>query len=262
MQYWIKRTFDEQNKLRTYNEYQLNKQLKKYYQNALKLAINSYIATYTKYLELKENNQYITPNTLYTLDRYWQMQKELSELLYSLGDKSITAMTNSFEREYKQTYKTIVIPEHSYTGKPAIEGAEAAVKTIWCADGKHFSDRVWNNTSKLTQELNEGLVNIAITGKGTKELTQFLMERFNVSYNRAKSVVVTEMTHIQTQAAKDRYEGYGIEEFEFLDTEDEKTCDKCSALNGKRFKLSELKEGINAPSLHPNCRCCIIPVVD
>ena len=113
----------------------------------------------------------------------------------------------------------------------------------------------------LLQELNEGIVNIAVTGKGTKELTKFLMDRFNVSYNRAKTIVVTEMTHVQTQAAKDRYEGYGVKEFEFLDTEDAKTCDLCSSLNGKRFKLSELKEGINAPSIHPNCRCVIIPVI-
>lgn len=251
MQYWIKRTLDEQNKLRNYNEYQVQMQLRKYYQQALKHAMNSYTATYNKYLELKLNNQNITPNTLYTLERYWQMQQELSELLYSLGDKSISAMEKSFTREYQQSFKAIKIPEHTYNGKPSIEGAKAAIETIWCADGKHFSQRVWNNMSQLVQELNEGLVNIAVTGKGTKEFTKYLMERFNVSYNRAKAVVVTEMTHIQTQAAKDRYEGYGIEEFEFLDTEDEKTCDKCSALNGKRFKLSELQEGINAPSLHP-----------
>lgn len=170
-------------------------------------------------------------------------------------------MTDSFEREYKGSFNAIKIPNRAYNGIPAKEGARSAVNTIWCSDGKHFSQRIWTNTSMLLQELNEGIVNIAVTGKGTKELTKFLMDRFNVSYNRAKTVVVTEMTHVQTQAAKDRYEGYGVKEFEFLDTEDSKTCDLCSSLNGKRFKLSELKEGINAPSIHPNCRCVIIPVI-
>ena len=66
------------------------------------------------------------------------------------------------------------------------------------------------------------------------------MERFGVSYNRANAVVVTEMTHIQTQATKDRYEGYGLTEYEFLYTEDEKTCERCKALSGKRFKISEM----------------------
>lgn len=261
MKYWIRRTLDEQEKLRTKEEYQLQLQLKKYYQNALRQTINSYKATYAEYLEKKMNNKTITPNTLYTLDSYWQMQKEISKLLYSLGDRTIIGMSNSFEREYKQTFNSIQIPNHSYNGTPSKDGAKAAVKTIWCSDGKHFSERVWNNTTMLLQELNEGLVNAAITGKGTKELTQTLMERFGVSYNRAKSVVVTEMTHIQTQATKDRYEGYGLTEYEFLDTEDEKTCEICKALDGKRFKLSELQEGVNAPSIHPMCRCVITPVI-
>ena len=261
MQYWTKRIFDEQEKLRGNSEKQLELQLKKYYQRALKQAMFYYESTFAKYLELKENNENITPNMLYTLDRWWQMQNELSELLYSLGDRSIKAMTDSFEREYKGSFNAIKIPNRAYNGIPAKEGARSAVKSIWCSDGKHFSQRIWTNTSMLLQELNEGIVNIAVTGKGTKELTKFLMDRFNVSYNRAKTIVVTEMTHVQTQAAKDRYEGYGVKEFEFLDTEDSKTCDLCSSLNGKRFKLSELKEGINAPSIHPNCRCVIIPVI-
>lgn len=261
MKYWQKRILDEQNKLRNQTEKELELQLLKYYQSALKHAMNSYTQTYNKYLELKLKNKDITPNTLYTLDRYWQMQSELSGLLVSLGDKSVKAMTKSFEREYKQTFNSIEIPEHTYNGRPSVEGAKAAIESIWCADGKHFSQRIWGNTQQLAQELNEGLVNIAITGKGTSELTKFLMDKFNVSYNRAKAVVVTEMTHIQTRAAKDRYEGYGITEYEFLDTEDAKTCAKCKALDGKKFKLSELQEGVNAPSLHTNCRCTIIPVI-
>lgn len=257
MKYWIRRTLDEQEKLRAKTEEELEIQLKKYYQNALKQVMKRYALTYEKFT----NAETVTPNTLYTLDRYWGMQKEIVEVLTALGDKSVKAMERSFNKEYKQTFEAIKIPEHTYNGKPSTEGAKAAIDSIWCADGKHFSQRIWKNTNLLIQELNEGLVNISITGSGTDEFTRYLMERFNVSYNRAKAVVVTEMTHIQTQATKDRYEGYGLTEYEFLDTEDKKTCEKCKALDGKRFKLSELQEGINAPSIHPMCRCTIIPVI-
>lgn len=37
---------------------------------------------------------------------------------------------------------------------------------------------------------------------------------------------------------------------------------KCAALDGKRFKLIEMKPGENAPPMHPNDRCCIIPVIE
>jgi hypothetical protein len=39
-------------------------------------------------------------------------------------------------------------------------------------------------------------------------------------------------------------------------------CEHCSDLNGKRFKVSEMEIGKNAPPLHPNCRCSIAPYED
>ena len=71
MQYWTKRILDEQEKLRGHSEKQLELQLKKYYQRALKQAMFYYESTFAKYLELKEKNENITPNMLYTLDRWW-----------------------------------------------------------------------------------------------------------------------------------------------------------------------------------------------
>ena len=85
--------------------------------------------------------------------------------------------------------------------------------------------------------LNEGLSTIAITGKGTKELTKQLMNEFDVSYNRASAIVRTELAHVQSEAAKDRYEGYGIKEYEIMITDDERTCPICSAMEGKKYPI-------------------------
>lgn len=38
----------------------------------------------------------------------------------------------------------------------------------------------------------------------------------------------------------------------------ERTCETCGALDGKRFKLSDKRDGVNFPPLHPNCRCTTI----
>lgn len=255
--YWQKRVFDEQNKLYDSNEAIIEFQLKKYYQTAMRRIILEFEAVYNEYLA-KPNH---TPNMLYTMIRYYQMQENLYKELQYLGDRELESMNKGFTKQYKQVYNSIKL-DKTFDGIPATEGAKAALKTIWCSDGKHFSERIWNNKTLLMTTLNEGLSTIAITGKGTKELTKQLMNEFDVSYNRAKTIVVTEMTRIQTQAAKDRYEGYGIKEYEIMITKDEKTCSICKALNGKRFKLSELQIGANAPPLHPRDRCCIVPVVD
>jgi hypothetical protein len=76
------------------------------------------------------------------------------------------------------------------------------INQIWCADGKSWSSRVWKNTELLQQELNDSLIDCLLTGRNPSELKQRLIERFNVAYNRADSIVRTEITHIQTQAAR------------------------------------------------------------
>ena len=69
------------------------------------------------------------------------------------------------------------------------------------------------------------------------------------------------MTHVQTEAAADRYKDAGVTEYEILVAEDERLCNECGAMHGKRFPITEKQPGINAPPFHPNCRCTIIPVL-
>ena len=132
------------------------------------------------------------------------------------------------------------------------------INNIWVADGKTFSQRVWDNTSRLLETLNEQLTHCVVAGKKTTELKKLLQERFGVSYHRADTLARTELCHIQTQAAQKRYEDYGIQYVEVLVELDERTCDKCKALIGKKFLTTE------TPPLpvHPNERCALVPVVE
>ena len=126
------------------------------------------------------------------------------------------------------------------------------------ADGKSFSQRVWDNVNNLVDTLNEGLVHSVITGKKTTQLKKILQERFAVSYSRADSIVRTEMSHIQNQAARKRYEDYGIKEVQVWADEDERRCEVCGKLHKKKYPIGSQ---IPVPA-HPRCRCSIIPVVE
>jgi SPP1 gp7 family putative phage head morphogenesis protein len=132
------------------------------------------------------------------------------------------------------------------------------ISQIWCADGKSWSNRVWTNLGRLKETLNEELINCVLTGKPTTELKKKLQHEFEVSYYRADAVVRTEMAHIQTEAAKKRYEDYGIEKVEILADEDERRCPECGKLHGKQFYITE---AIPVPA-HTNCRCCVVPVIE
>ena len=132
------------------------------------------------------------------------------------------------------------------------------INSIWCADGKSWSQRVWDNTELLADALNEEMIHCVAAGKKTTELKHLLQERFNVSYHNADMLVRTEMAHIQTHAAQKRYQDYGIQEVEVFVDEDEKTCPVCAKHEGERYLINAQ---MPIP-FHPRCRCCVIPVIE
>ena len=38
----------------------------------------------------------------------------------------------------------------------------------------------------------------------------------------------------------------------------ERTCDTCGGLDGRRFKVSDAEPGVNYPPIHLNCRCTTV----
>ena len=203
-----------------------------------------------------------TPADLYKLDKYWQMQGQLKQELQKLGDKQAALLSKEFENEWNSVYNSIALPSQDAFSTISPGAAHSAINTVWLADGKTFSQRIWSNTEKLMETLNDNLTHCVITGKSTTELTRLLQDRFDVSYRQAKTLVKTEAAHIQVQAAAQRYQDYGLTEYEFLGRDEHDIGCNCKKLNGKVFKYSEAKVGVNMPPLHPNCRCDIIPVIN
>ncbi len=257
-EYWAERMTRTQARLTNKNIKQTNIQLKKYYSKAMKSVIKDFEATYDKLLAAQEAGKQPTPADLYKLDKYWQMQAQAKEELQRLGAKQIVKMGDAFETQFFDIYYSVAIPGQKAFTTIDKQIVDQLINSIWCADNKSFSDRVWDNVEDLIATLNDGLVDCVITGKKTTQLKKALQERFSVSYNRANTVVRTEMSHIQNMAAQKRYEDYGIQEFEVWADYDERRCDICGGLHKKRYPM-----GAKIPvPVHPNCRCSIIPVVE
>ena len=263
--YWGKRAAKTQNALTAQSVKDTEKQLIKYYGSAMRKTIGQFEKTYNKLLLSIEEGREPTPADLYKLDTYWSMQAQLREELTKLGDKQIVLLSKEFEKQFFDIYNSFSLPSTQAFNTINSSGATQLINEIWCADGKSWSTRVWNNTSKLQQALNDNLIHCVVTGKKTTELKEILQNEFGASYSRADTLVRTEMAHIQTVAAKRRYKDYGLEYYEILGNEDN-TCGgeevNCHKLHGKKFLLNEMKTGENAPPFHPNCKCCIAPVVE
>jgi SPP1 gp7 family putative phage head morphogenesis protein len=258
LSYWQDRNIASQQKLANKSVVATEKQLQKYYKTTIKKTIADFEATYDKLLATIEDGRQPTPADLYKLDKYWQMQAQLKVQLQRLGDSEIELLTKNFTKTYQQAYEMLALPSDKAFSTIDDALAEEMIQHVWCADGKSWSARVWENTEKLAETLNEELIACVVGGKKTTDLKNMLLERFNVSYSQADALVRTEIAHIQTQAAQKRYKDYGIDMVEIWADKDERRCDVCGKLHKKRYPV-----GAKVPiPAHPNCRCCIVPVVE
>jgi len=239
---------------------QVETRLKKYYAQAARKCISDFENVYNKILAAVEDGRQPTPADLYKLDKYWEAQAQLRDELQRLGDRKIKLLSQAFEANWFEVYYSTIVPNVEERTFNTIDRnvVQQIINEIWCADGKSWSERIWADTEELAVMLEEQLVHCVTTGKKTTELKNLLQERFGVSYSRADALVRTEIAHIQTQAALQRYEDYGIQEVEIWADADERRCDVCGQLHTKRYPA-----GAKVPiPAHPRCRCCVVPVVE
>lgn len=268
-QYWAERQENELNKISTKTESEINKQLDKYYSSVMRKVFEDFEATYNKLITTIGSGNPITVADLYKLDRYWKLQARLKQLCEQLGNKEVELLSKKFEEQWDEVYKKSALPSDEAFIVPSESNAKQMINSVWCADGKTWSQRVWGNVSLLQETLNEQLVHVVVTGRSTRDLRKLLQERFDVSRSQANMLINTEVNHIQTASAAKRYEDAGLKQYMVLGRE-EGSCIRgkkggkvdCHNMDGKIFDYADMKVGTNAPPFHPNCRCRIKPVVD
>lgn len=257
--YWVERQAKAQNALTDRGIAATEKELSRYYSRTMDRVMSLFEIVYNRAAESAINNgRQPTPADLYRLDAYWKLQGELAHELERLGDKQARLYSRRFMEHWGTVYKNVAIPGGETFTHIDTAQARAMINAIWCADGKTWSDRVWQNTELLQQALNEGLTDAIIAGDNPDKLKRRLMEQFGVSYGRADTLVRTEMAHIQTVAAEQRYKDAGIEKVQVWAKEDERLCDVCGKLHEQVYRVGET---MPVPA-HPKCRCCIVPVIE
>ena len=237
---------------------QIEAQLAKYYARAAKKVIGDFEATYNKLLSTIGEGKEPTPADLYKLDKYWEMQAQMRQELRRLGEREVVLLTKAFEQNFFEVYYSLNIEGANAFREIDTQAARQLINEIWCADGKSWSERIWKNTDELAETLNNELIHIVATGKTNRNLKNILQDSFMVSYSRADALVRTEVAHIQTRAAVQRYKDYGLQEVQIWADEDERRCEVCGKLHQKRYPIGA---AVPIPA-HTNCRCCIIPVVE
>lgn len=119
------------------------------------------------------------------------------------------------------------------------------------------------NADKLSADLKarmtRSLITGAETGKGVREMTRQLIADTDIDKVSAERTVRTEIMNAYRDVNDEQFKRYGIEEEEWLAALDDRTCDECYGLHGKRFPVGQ------RPHVHGgtdiNCRCIMLPVI-
>ncbi|WP_270207315.1 minor capsid protein [Streptococcus anginosus] len=191
---------------------------------------------------------------------------ELSQQVDRLRNAMYQAEKKQSDRFYpdlmKDSYNRATFNLQQHTGLAYHFNAlpEAEIKRLshlkW--SGNNYSGRIWNNTGELARQLkNEFLVSL-MTGRSNRDVINIISERFNAGRNNARRLVRTESAFFHNEMEALSYEEADIEYYRFIAVLDKRTSAICREHDGKVYKVSERKTGINYPPLHPWCRSTTI----
>lgn len=270
--YWERRIQQQTDLLFDKTLLDTEKELKKKYKQALEDTLADIKDLWDK-LQKESADGVIRPNDLYRYNRYFQVKNNLNERLKRLGLSEDKIYRRKFMNTYFDTQDMLSEYVAYLTKQPQMKStnsftmeqqnaAEKVLESIWCSDGKHWSDRIWSNKNKLQDRIEKGLMDCISRGVSKDELVKTLMDDFGKGFSDADRIARTELTYVQNQAAKDRYEAAGIKKYQYLAEIDSRTSNICKELNGKEFNFTDSSVGVNMPPMHTNCRSTIIPVVE
>ncbi|MDI9497266.1 MAG: minor capsid protein [Bacillota bacterium] len=191
-----------------------------------------------------------------------ELIKMADDMAYTLGEHLKDTAVTEFRRQAGLLAQSV--PDARQLAFDARTIAEASFH------GTTFSEDIWANQEVLRQRLNEGLTRSLQRGESPlswmQTLDGYMTEAFKGKKDRGgieyamERLAVTETARVQVAAQKKAYEEAGYETFQFV--AEPSACPICAAKNGDRTAVEDMRIGINAPPIHPNCRCSTVAYAD
>jgi SPP1 gp7 family putative phage head morphogenesis protein len=191
---------------------------------------------------------------------------ELEQMLKSsidiLTDKHTTITRDILSDVYKEAYyqsayiidKGINVTANFALLRP--EMVNAAIERP--IRGRDFSTSIWKNTNQLSKRVVSDVEKALIQGASPEKLARDIKNTYGSSAYEAKRLINTEVAKSVMYAQDQVYQDSGVVSQVLWDaTLEENTCDDCADLDGQYFDKNDHPD---CP-YHPNCRCCIIPIV-
>lgn len=150
--------------------------------------------------------------------------------------------------------------KHSTFNRLDLNEALRIAEIPW--SGKNYSQRLWSNTKKLSDSLEEHITQSIVQGKSLDKVVREMRGIFDASKSVTKRLVNTEHAYACEQGTLKMYEEIDVEEYEIFAVLDTKTSQICRNLDGSVYETSKATVGFNYPPFHPHCRTTTVPYLD
>ena len=216
------------------------------------------LKTYTKLIEETGNEELLLElNTLAMKSRisrleemFYQCSKYINEVYESTNKRLQIAYSSTIKDNYYQTiydiHKAIGVGvSFSYIDNDMIKEILAFP---W--SGRHYSQRLWSNRTKLKNAMVEELTQMLIQGKGVKETSKALSKRLDADLKNCIRLIHTEHSYFMETASQKAYDELDIDKYKILATLDKRTSKICQDLDGEVFNVKDAIVGVNMPPFH------------
>ncbi|MGQ7454354.1 minor capsid protein [Streptococcus suis] len=223
--------------------------------------LSDYRANVEKYRKQAEKDPELLRriNEQYMSSRATRMDVLNMEVIFKMGvlqgilEKSFEGYLRS-SAEY--AYRKAMGGRSGNINEPALK---EIIKTPF--NGYNYSQQLWGHVDNLAKDLKDTLKRGFVRGEHPKVLARDLSARYKVANHRAETLIRTDGTSVINRATARRYIDAGLEFYRILVHMDNRTTKICRThyAEDKRYRLDEMKVGVNAPPFHFNCRSGIVP---
>lgn len=202
---------------------------------------------------------------IHRIDRLRALQMQMREKVEELSGYKQNTMDKTLGGIYEEGYYQNIYEIQKYVGTGSAFATldqnkiNKVLAKPWTYDNQTYSDKIWQNRDRLNYALDKALTQGIIRGQAPDKVSRQIAKELGMELSNAKRLVLTESAAFSSLASQDSYKELGVEKVEYLATLDDKTCEICGPMDGQVFDLKDFEMSVNAPPLHPRCRCTTIP---
>lgn len=186
----------------------------------------------------------------------YEVMGEAEKLYGKYADMADSHIKNIYTDSYYRT--AYEIQKNRGTGSNIRELDKSVLEKLiskpWAVDGRNFSERIWQDKTKLINTVYQSLTKMCITGSPAEVAVSEVAKAMNISKSQARRLVMTESAAFANKARYESMSNLEVKEYEVVETLDSHTCGVCGTMDKKHYRMEDFEIGVTAPPFHSQCR--------